>query len=256
MDRGTPDLFGHVPSSKPTKTRTVKASVSSPVAESYFVVYAPGWKPISFLAGAVVAFVSWYVFGAQLVDLPSIEAKDLPEPLYGALIFVWLIVGAIWVSTDFAQASFSYAQANPDRRIFGRYRSRFKAWSFRTTISIGCMFFVFWSSLLVLHGYWNARSVAIVVIAKLLQPPKLSEERVAESPILPTAPPPRLEPFGPPAPLRKLAPPAPPIETGSISAAPAKKWQKTPSVKEVDPLSKSIKEICDWFERTFGSPTK
>ena len=265
MDHGTPDLFGYVPSSKPKKTQKAKPIVNSPAAEPDFVVYAPGWKPISLLVGAVVAFIAWYVFGAQLIDIPTIDTKDLPKTLYGALIFVWLVVGAIWVSTDFALASCSYGQASPDRRIFGRYRSRFKAWCFRTSISVGCLLLILGSSLLILHGYWNARSVAVVVSAKLHHPPKFAEEQIAETSAAPEAVA-KLEPSGPPASIDpKLASP---IVTGSISTAPiepdegarpnqiTKKRLKTPTVTDVDPLSKSVKEICDWFEGIFGLATK
>lgn len=262
MDQGTPDLFGYVRSSKPTKMRKTKPAVRLPAVDSYFVVYAPGWKSVSLLVGAVVAFISWYVFGAQLIDIPTIDAKELPKPLYGALIFVWLIIGAAWVSTDFALASCSYGQESPERRIFGRYRSRLKAWCFRVAISTGCVFLILGSCLLILHGYWNARSVVVVVSAKLLQPPKFAEEQIAETSATSKAVA-KLEPFGPPEPIRlKLASP---IVTGSITArvepggGPPKqitKKLKTSAVKEVDPLSKSIKEICDWFEGTFGFATK
>jgi hypothetical protein len=252
MDHGTPDLFGYVPSSKPTKTKA-KSAVNLPAVEPYFVVYSPGWKSISFLLGAVVAFISWYVFGAQLINIPTIDAKDLPSPFYGALIFVWLIVGALYVLSDFALANFSYFQASPDRRIFKRYRSRFKAWCFRTSISVGCVSLILGSFLLILHGYWNARSVAIVVSDKLRQTPKFSEDQIA-TPSAPPAAVARLESFGPPAPISpKLAPP---VETGSIPLPHTKKRAKSPAVREVDPLSKSVKEICDWFERFFGLSSK
>lgn len=111
------------------------------------------------------------------------------------------------------------------------------------------------ASLLILHGYWNARSVAIVIGNKLVQPPKLADEQVAELPVLPQPPEvTKLEPFGPSAPMGTSL--TSPIATGSILGAPAKKRTKRPAVTEVDPLSKSVKEICDWFERTFGRSSK
>jgi len=256
MDHGTPDLFGYVPSSKPPKSKKNKTAVITPAADRYFVVYAPGRQPFYLLSTCIFAFVLWYVFGAQLTDIMPFNIKELPAPIYGALTFLGLVAGCIWLCVDFCAATIAYFRPNTERRIYGRYRRKWKSWWLRTFFSVGTVMVVLLASVLVLHGYWNARSVAIVISNKLVQPPRLAEEQVAELPVLPVPPAAvaKLEPFGPPAPVGMSL--TSPIATGSILVTPAKKRTKPPAVTEVDPLSKSIKEICDWFERTFGSSTK
>lgn len=249
----TPDLFGHVASSKSTKTKKNKTAVTTPAADHYFVVYAPGRQPFYVLSVSIFAFVLWYVFGAQLTDIMPFDLKELPGPIYGALTFLALVAGGIWLCGDLFAASIAYFRPNTERRIYGRYRSKWKAWWLRTFIPMGCVLLILVASVLILHGYWNARSVAIAVSTRLLQPPKLAEEQVVTPPAPPAAVA-RLEPFGPPAPVGPQL--APPIETGSISIAHTKKRLNASAVKEVDPLSKSAKEICNWFGRLFGLSTK
>lgn len=254
MDHGTPDLFGYVPSSKPTRPRRNNIAAVTPATDSYFVVYAPARQPLYVLSISVFAFVLWYVFGAQLTDIMPFDVKELPAPIYGALTFLGLVAGCIWLCVDLCAATIAYFRPNVERRIYGRYRSKWKSWWLRMLISVGSVSMILFASVLILHGYWNARSVAIVVSTRLVQPPKLAEEQVAELPVLPVPPVAKPEPFGPPAPVEPTL--TSPIATGSILVTPAKKRTKPPAVTEVDPLSKSIKEICDWFERTFGRSTK
>lgn len=255
MDHGTPDLFGYVPSSKAPKLKKNTTAVIKPAADQYFVVYAPARAPFYVLSICIVAFLSWYVYGAQLTDIMPFNIKDLPSPVYGAFVFVGLVVSCIWLCADFCAATTAYFRPNMERRIYGRYRSKWKAWCLRTFFSVGTGIVVLSASVLILHGYWNARSVAIVISNKLVEPPKLVEEQVAELPVLPVPPAvTKIEPFGPPPPMGTSL--ASPIATGSIPAPPAKKRTKPPGVTKVDPLSKSIEEICDWFERMFGSSTK
>ena len=240
MTNNAPDFFGYVPTPKPQKSKnTAKTAAIPHSTESLYPVYGPHARPTRLLGLSVFAFFLWYVFGAKL----SVELRELSEPLYGAIAFCALVVGLIWFTISFVDACLCHFRADPNRRAIIRYRSRTKAWIVRGSIGVASVSLILFGTLLAVHGYWNARTVAIAAYEKLNEPPKLSEEQVEVASGPPTKS--EAEQYGPPAPQK-----GPPQTTGSVT-----KRKSTPknASEKVDPLAKAFQDIGQWFERNFGT---
>lgn len=263
------DLFGYTPRPKRQSSQKKVAPVKGPVIgfEPNFAVYRPDLLPVGALVASIVAFLLWYIFGAQIVQLGPIEFKELSSPLYGALAWFALVCCLFWFGASFIRNEVCYFQAEPDRRIWKRYSNKTRArfWSF--SIRLLSVMLIAFSCLLVFHGTGNAKKFGLLAYEKLSRPPSEAEIKIAaQRPII-------LERQAPPVGGHRIdmiagpyetadAATVPPtvgdpknmIETGSIKPPP--RVSKKVVVSEVDPLTKSVDAIVNWFDALLFKPVQ
>ncbi len=260
------DLFGYTPPPKHQKLKKNSGNPRPPVKpELYFPVYRLDVWPLVSLFIAIAAFLLWYVFGAELVQLGPLEFRELSSPLYGALAWSALAGCLVWFTASFVGMAVCYGQREPDRRIWKRYRSKAKARLWSCLIGVSYVALISFGCLLIFHGYGNAKKFGLLAYEKLSRYPVEADITVVAQPSLKSDPGIPLQ-DNPLASLTQrsnrpnsarfptVSDPKNMIETGSIDKPrPGKKA----IVSRVDPLTKSIAEIIDWIDHLlFPSPSK